>query len=227
VSSPTPQTPRFHRLPGLSDYAEVHAMQADLLARRIRGEIPDTILLLEHAPTFTVGRAKGAIENILDPGAAPVVRVERGGDVTWHGPGQLVAYPIVDLRNRREDLHLHLKSLEEAVIRTLADLGLDSGRDERNTGVWIDGQKVCSIAIACKRWVTWHGLALNVSPDRSWWDRINPCGFDASIMTSLDAHLDPIPTVSSLVEPLAMHLADCLEIPRASEVVMGIDRLRG
>ncbi len=218
MSTSSLQAPRFHRLPGLSDYAEVHALQADLLARRIRNEIPDTLLLLEHAPTFTVGRARGAENNILDPGDAPVVKVERGGDVTWHGPGQLVAYPIVDLRNRREDLHLHLHSLEEAVIRTLTDFGLDSGRDDRNTGVWIDGRKVCSIGIACKRWVTWHGLALNVSPDRSWWARINPCGFDASVMTSLDEHLDPVPTLDALAAPLAHHLSDCLDIPRAPVV---------
>ena len=212
----TVQIPRVHRLPGLSDYATVHALQAELLAQRIRGEIPDTLLLLEHAPTFTVGRARGAESNLLDPGEAPVIRVERGGDVTWHGPGQLVAYPIVDLRNRREDLHLHLHSLEEAVIRTLADLGQPSGRDDRNTGVWIDGKKVCSIGIACKRWVTWHGLALNIAPDRSWWARINPCGFDASIMTSLDEHLDPVPALDDLIAPLAAHLADCLDLPRGT-----------
>ncbi|MCB9673854.1 MAG: lipoyl(octanoyl) transferase LipB [Alphaproteobacteria bacterium] len=206
---------RFVHLAGATSYREVHALQAELLDQRIRNVIPDTVLLLEHAPVFTVGRTRGAMANVLDPGEAEVVEVERGGDVTWHGPGQLVAYPIVDLRNRREDLHLHMHSLEEAVIRLLADLGVPSGRDDRNTGVWIEGHKVCSIGIACRRWVTWHGLALNVDPDPSWFQRINPCGFDSAIMTRLADHLDPCPSVGSLVQPLADHLADCLDIPRA------------
>ncbi|MEZ4319215.1 MAG: lipoyl(octanoyl) transferase LipB [Myxococcota bacterium] len=213
------------RLPGTVDYREVHALQEFLLGRRIRGEIDDTVLLLEHAPVFTVGRTRGALANVLDPGPAPVVEVERGGDVTWHGPGQLVAYPIVDLRNRREDLHLHMHSLEDAVIRLLADLGVPSGRDDRNTGVWIDGHKVCSIGIACRRWVTWHGLALNVAPDPSWFARINPCGFDSTIMTRLADHLDPCPSLESLVEPLADHLADCLGIPRGPVETRTMDQL--
>ncbi len=216
---------RFVRLDGLADYRAVHALQARLLASRIAGEIPDTVLLLEHAPVFTVGRARGAADNVLDPGEAPVVEVERGGDVTWHGPGQLVAYPIVDLRDRREDLHLHMHSLEEAVIRVLADLGLDSGRDDRNTGVWVAGQKVCSIGIACRRWVTWHGLALNIEPANHWFQRIHPCGFDSAIMTRLADHLDPCPTLDSLVQPLADHLADTLEIPRGRVENVEADRL--
>lgn len=206
------------RLPGLSDYRETHALQASLVDQRIAGEIPDTLLLLEHAPVFTVGRARGAAANVLDPGDAPVVQVERGGDVTWHGPGQLVAYPIVDLRGRREDLHAHLHALEDAVIALCAELGLPAHRDPRNTGVWLpcaDGavRKVCSVGIACKRWVTWHGLALNVDPDPSWFRRINPCGFDADVMTRLADHLDPVPALSSLIDPLARHLADALGVP--------------
>lgn len=208
---------RFLRLPGQSPYEAVHTLQKRLLAERIAGTTPDTVLLLEHAPTITVGRARDAEANVLSAGDTPVVRVERGGDVTWHGPGQLVAYPIVDLRGRREDLHLHLHSLEEAVVRLLVDRGLEASRDARNTGVWLPGvhgpQKVCSIGIACRRWVTWHGLALNVAPDWSGFARINPCGFDTSIMTRLVDH-QPTVVLDDLVQPLADHLADALAIPR-------------
>jgi lipoyl(octanoyl) transferase len=205
------------RLPGLADYADTHALQQRLVDQRLRAEIPDTLLFLEHAPVFTVGRAKGARGNVLDAGETPVIDVERGGDVTWHGPGQLVVYPIVDLRGRREDLRLHMSSLEQAVIELLRGLGLDPRRDPRNTGVWLpcaDGQvrKVCSVGIACRRWVTWHGLALNVDPDPAWFARIHPCGFEASVMTRLADHLDSPPSIDALVDPLAEHLLDALDL---------------
>lgn len=210
---------RYIRLPGLSPYTPVHELQRHLLAARIRNEIPDTILFLEHEATITVGRARYAADNVLQAGDTPVVKVERGGDVTWHGPGQLVAYPIVDLRGRREDLHLHLHSLEEAVVRLLVERGLPATRDDRNTGVWLPGadlpQKVCSIGIACRRWVTWHGLALNVDPTPQAFGSINPCGFRSDVMTRLADHLPPLP-LDSLIQPLADHLADALEIPRGT-----------
>lgn len=206
------------RLRGYSNYATVHALQRALVEARSRGTTPDTVLLLEHSPVITVGRTRGAEQNVLDAGGTPVVRVERGGDVTWHGPGQLVAYPIIKLEGRRADLHLHLRSLEDAVIDLLVDLGLEPGRDARNTGVWLpDGEgpprKVCSVGIACRRWVSWHGLALNVEPDlRDGFGRINPCGFDTSVMTTLAEHLEPVPTVDDLVEALGRHLAGRLDV---------------
>lgn len=214
---------RFVRLPGLTPYGEAHALQEELLKARIDGRGEDTVLLLEHAEVITVGRQKGSLAHVLDPGDVPVVSVERGGDVTWHGPGQLVAYPIVRLEGARADLHRHLRSLEDAVIALLADLGLKAGRDPRNTGVWVDGRKVCSIGIACRRWVTWHGLALNVAPDLAAFRRIAPCGFDPGIMTRLADHLDPCPTVDDLTGPLAHHLARTLGlVGQASPVSSGI-----
>lgn len=220
---------RLLRLEGQVGYADVHALQKRLLQERIDDRIPDTVLLLEHAPTITVGRARGAVGNVLDPGDTPIVEVERGGDVTWHGPGQLVAYPIVSLSGRREDLHLHLHSLEEAVVRVLAGLGLDAGRDDRNTGVWLPRaqglpQKVCSIGIACRRWVTWHGLALNVDPDLGAFARINPCGFQADVMTRVADHRPGI-TLEALVEPLAAHLAETLDIPPAPVDYVRLDEV--
>jgi lipoyl(octanoyl) transferase len=188
-------------------YEQGHRLQLELLDARVRGEIPDTILLLEHADTITVGKARGAALNVLDAGPIPVVTVERGGDVTWHGPGQLVAYPIVGTR----DLHAHLRALEQSVIDVLADRGLAAQRDPRNSGVWLpsaDGppRKVCSVGIACRRWVTWHGLALNIDADLARFRTIRPCGFDAETMTRVADHLSPCPALLDWVEPLARAL---------------------
>ena len=209
---------RFVHLAGRVSYQRAHALQRSLLAARIAGEAPDTVLLLEHDPVITVGRRQHAADNVLQPGDVPVVPVERGGDVTWHGPGQLVAYPIVKLVGERADLHRHLHALEDAVISLIAELGLDPRRDARNTGVWLpdasgDNHKVCSIGIACRKWVTWHGLALNVDPDLGGFGRIHPCGFDAAVMTRLADHLAPCPSLDDLVEPLAHHLARTLDVP--------------
>lgn len=210
---------RVIRLVGSSDYAEVHALQRALVRRLAAMEGQDTILMVEHAHVITVGRARGADHNVLEAAGLPVVPVERGGDVTWHGPGQLVAYPIVRLEGDRMDLHRHLRGLEQAVINVLADCGLSPARDDRNTGVWLPSaggglpRKVCSVGIACRKWVTWHGLALNIDPDPAVWARIRPCGFDASVMTRLADHLDPVPALDTLVVPLAQALADELGLP--------------
>ena len=124
-----------------------------------------------------------------------VVAACGGGDVTYHGPGQLVAYPILQLREGERDLHRFLRNLEEAVIATCGAFGVDAGREPGKTGVWLDGasgtrKKICSIGVACRRWVTFHGLALNVSTDLSYFFRINPCGFESSVMTSITEELE-------------------------------------
>jgi lipoate-protein ligase B len=122
---------------------------------------------------------------VLAPGDVPVVEVERGGDVTFHGPGQLVCYPILLLEGAARDLHAHLHRLEQLMIDVCADLGVTAGRDPRNTGAWAGGRKIGSVGVACRRWVTWHGLALNVDTDLSYFARINPCGLEASLITSV------------------------------------------
>lgn len=180
--------------PGRLPYAEAHAMQRELVQRRADGEIGDTVIVCEHDPVYTVGRRRDASANVLAPGDVPVVEVERGGDVTWHGPGQVVVYPILLLEGAARDLHAHMRRLETLMIDVCGDFGLTAGRDARNTGVWHDGRKLGSVGIACRRWVTWHGLALNVDPDLSYFERINPCGFEASIMTGLARELGrPVP----------------------------------
>ncbi len=168
---------------GRASYAEVLALQERLLAERIAGDIPDTVILVEHDPVYTVGRRRGAEANLLDVGDTPVVAVSRGGDVTWHGPGQVVAYPIVRMPDG--DLHAHMRRLEAVMVAACAAFGLQAGPDPRNTGTWIDGRKVGSVGIASRSQVAWHGMALNVDPDLRAFARVNPCGFPSAIMTSM------------------------------------------
>ncbi len=232
VPDPHPTNPRPTRivhLPGPTDYHAIHQLQQRLVAARAADTIGDVVLLLEHAPTITLGRTRGSEASVLPGASAPVVKIERGGDATWHGPGQLVAYPIVALQGERRDLHRHLHALEDAVIALLQELGTAPVRDPRNTGVWlpIEGSdrphKVCSIGIACRRWVTWHGLALNVDVDLGAFEQIRPCGFDASVMTRLADHLRPCPSPTQLVQPLAAHLCAALSLPWEGVVHSDVD----
>ena len=185
---------------GRVPYAVAWDLQKRVLDEVIAGG-ENTVILCEHEPVYTVGRKRGAMGNVLVAGDTPVVEVERGGDVTWHGPGQLVVYPILRLENA--DLHAHLRRLEQVVIDTCAALGVVAGRDDRNTGVWHGGRKFCSIGIACRRWVTWHGLAINVDVDLGVYAGINPCGFDASVMTTLSEAAGRRLTVSEVEGRLA------------------------
>ena len=197
-------------------YTEVHELQQELVEAVASGQLEDTLLMLGHAAVYTVGRHRGAADNILNVEMTPVVSVERGGDVTWHGPGQLVAYPIVQLEESRQDLRGYLRNLEEAILLTLRSLGLDAERDERNTGVWLSGplgsRKVASIGIAVRRWVTWHGLAINVAPDMRAFARVNPCGMSSDVMTSLAQHCTDVPKVMDLILPLAKNLSTTLGV---------------
>lgn len=181
---------------------------------RQKGEVLDTLLLVEHEHVFTLGRRREAEANVLDAGDVEVIGIERGGDVTYHGPGQLVAYPIVLLREGSErDLHAYLRNLEEAVIRTCARFGLTTDREPGKTGVWmttpLGRKKLCSMGIACRKWVTFHGLALNVTTDLAYFRRINPCGFEASVMTTMAEQLGSADFASvrtALAEELAITL---------------------
>ena len=200
------------QLEGTTDYEPCHQAMEALVDARAQGRVPDVILLVEHAATITVGRARHASNNVLDAGPLPVVPVARGGDVTVHGPGQLVAYPIIALPEGRRDLMAHLRHLEQAVIDLLSDLGLSPLRDPRNTGVWLPRsggrpKKVAAVGIACRRWVTWHGLALNLQIDLANFERVHPCGMDLDAVTRLADHLDPCPVPAALAPALVPYLA--------------------
>ncbi len=172
-------------LPGLVDYARAVAWQEALVARRIAGG-PDALLLLQHPPVYTLGRGGDPRHlGAAASGDVPVVRVHRGGQVTYHGPGQLVGYPIVGLRDFRTDVRWYLDMLEGVIVGALADLGIRAGTRDRLTGVWVGERKIASIGIALRRWVTWHGFALNVGDDLSGFAPITPCGISGIEMTSV------------------------------------------
>lgn len=200
---------------GCAPYREVYDRQLEVLGQVQRDEAPDTLILVEHPHVITLGRSRGAKQNVVAAGDVDVVEIERGGDVTYHGPGQLVAYPIVKLRDGERDLHRFLRNLEQAMIDCLAEFDLLAGRVEGKTGVWTgepgNERKLASIGIACRKWVTFHGLALNVNTDLDYFHRINPCGFDSSVMTSMNVELDQHTVDFAAVKRrLAMHLGDTL-----------------
>jgi lipoate-protein ligase B len=176
-------------------YAEALELQRQIARDRISGAIPqDVLLLVEHPPVVTLGRASKEKNLISSPEflkskGVELFEVERGGDVTFHGPGQLVGYPIVDLKRHRQDLHWYLRKIEEALINTLADFGIPGERNTAYTGVWTRGKKIASIGVHAREWVTWHGFALNVTTDLSYFDLIVPCGINGVVMTSIAREL--------------------------------------
>ena len=170
---------------GMVEYQRAHALQQALVGARLRDQITDTLLVLEHPHVYTLGR--GADEKfILAPRPeVPVIRVARGGQVTYHGPGQLVAYPILKLEGPARDVGSYLRQLEQVMIDALAQHGVCAERRVRLTGVWIGARKIASIGVGIRRWVTYHGLALNLSTNLSYFDSIVPCGIEGCQMTSL------------------------------------------
>lgn len=178
---------------GRTDYERAHRWQKALVERRFAGEIGDVLLLLEHPPTYTCGRSTqlGHLPApvFLKESGAQLVEIERGGSITYHGPGQLVGYPIVDLRARGRDVHRYLRDLEELLIETLGPLGLQGERREGLTGVWVGGEKVAAIGIYVSRWIASHGFALNIAPDLDFFRHMRPCGLDGAQVNSLSGLL--------------------------------------
>jgi lipoate-protein ligase B len=179
---------------GTVDYGRCLDLQNRLWRARLERRIPDALLMLEHRPVVTLGKA-GKLENVLVSREELAARgislffTDRGGDVTYHGPGQLVAYPIFDLRERGRDLHRFLFDLEEVVIRTLRDFKIEGGRDEGHPGIWVEGEEIAALGLKASRWVTTHGVALNVNNDLGPFCLINPCGFADRRATSMAAML--------------------------------------
>jgi lipoyl(octanoyl) transferase len=171
---------------GVVPYAEALAWQRSIAEARINGRLrQDLLLLLEHPPVVTLGR-NSRPSHVLRPDGLDIFEIERGGDVTFHGPGQLVGYPILDLTGHKPDLHWYLRTLEEALVIALAELGISAGRNPPFTGVWTRNRKIASIGIHVKQWVTWHGFALNVTTDLAQFERIVPCGIAGVEMTSVE-----------------------------------------
>jgi lipoate-protein ligase B len=185
---------------GHRGYEETHALQRRLVAERQAGQGADALVLVEHPEVITLGRRATSRSNVLSD-EIPVVEIERGGDVTYHGPGQLVGYPILRLDGEERDLHKYLRALEEGLIGACAALGLDAGRKAGWTGVWLGERKLASIGIAVRKWVTMHGFALNVATDLARFGAIHPCGLDAGVMTSLAQALGR-PVTLAEVKPL-------------------------
>ncbi len=172
---------------GRVSYARGLELQDSAVRRRLAGEGGDAIYLLEHEPVYTIGRTRD--RSSLRGGEAdlphPVFETNRGGQATYHGPGQLVGYPIVDLSGYVKDLHAYLRALEESLVAACAEVGVEAGRREGLTGVWCGGRKLASIGVGVRQWVTMHGFAINVAPDLSGFDAITPCGISGVEMTSL------------------------------------------
>jgi lipoyl(octanoyl) transferase len=172
---------------GRLSYADALALQEDLVARKAADPaLPDELLLLEHDSIYTIGRTPDT-SSLRDPGALPhpVITTNRGGQATYHGPGQLVGYPILDLRPRGQDLHRHLRALEDVLLALLADYGIAGQRRDGLTGAWVGERKIASIGVGVRKWISMHGFALNVGPDLSAFAAITPCGLAGVEMTSL------------------------------------------
>jgi lipoic acid synthetase len=179
---------------GLIDYEEAWARQKEFVARRKLGEIDDSFILAEHPAVFTVGRAGSlkhikADKDVLASRGIKVIRVDRGGEITCHSPGQIVLYPIIDLALKDKDLHLYLRCLEDVAIKLLGDYGIGAATVPGRTGVWVDGKKIVSIGIGSSNWVTFHGLSINVNNDLSFFSMIDPCGLSGVEMTSIEGIL--------------------------------------
>jgi len=194
---------------GRVSYSEALELQRSLARDRIAGVIPqDVLLLVEHPPVVTLGRSSKekhllASPEFLSSKGVELFEVERGGDVTFHGPGQLVGYPIVDLKRHKQDLHWYLRQLEQTLIDSLAVIGIPAEQNAGLTGVWTRGRKIASIGVHARDWVTWHGFALNVTTDLSFFDLIVPCGIGGVEMTSIARELGAVPVAEDVARTVS------------------------
>ncbi len=195
---------------GLMDYKEGWALQHQLWFKRVNGELPDILLILEHPHVITLGR-RGTLsylnvsQEILETLKIPLFHVERGGEVTYHGPGQMVVYPILDLKGYGYRVVQYVDQLEEVVLDLLSEFGIKGNRDSSNRGVWVKGEKIASIGVAIKRWVSFHGLSLNYQTDLKYFELITPCGLKGLKMTSMAKILGEEICRERLVERVCFH----------------------
>jgi lipoate-protein ligase B len=214
---------------GRRPYADVLTLQREVARARIAGGVDeDVLLLVEHDPVITLGRSSKTAHMLATPEylrqrGVDLFEVERGGDVTFHGPGQLVGYPILDLKRHRKDLHWYLRQVEQLLIDAIAAYGLHGDRRSPYTGVWIDDRKIASIGVHARDWVTWHGFALNVTTDLRYFDLIVPCGIQAVRMTSIAAEQpDVTPTWADVVGHVVAATAATFDLTPASTSIAAL-----
>jgi lipoyl(octanoyl) transferase len=198
----------FYQDLGRLDFLAALSRQEQLIELKQRQGVADILLFVEHPHVYTIGRG-GDLNNVLAAQDVPLHRASRGGDVTYHGPGQLVVYPIIGLRSKlRKDVHRYVKNLEMTAIETLRNFGLEARRRPPYTGIWIDNRKIAAMGIAVRRGITFHGLALNVNTDLSYFDRIIPCGLSWADVTSMAKELGKDPNVHNVRESFLCHFAE-------------------
>ena len=192
---------------GKSDYKEAWELQKKLQLQRISGEINDQLLLVEHYPVYTLGK-NAPIEHLLinESDEISIVQTDRGGNVTFHGPGQLVGYPILDLNNYRKSITWYMRELEQLIINILKDYDIEAERKKGLTGVWVYDKKIAALGVRISRWVTMHGFSLNINPDLKYYRGIIPCGISHYGVTSMENILgDSAPKMSEIKEKLVNH----------------------
>ena len=195
------------------DYKEAWQLQKDVLEARCNNKIKDTLFLLEHKNTYTLGKVADknhliSTEKFLNDNDISVYEIDRGGDITYHGPGQIVGYPIINLNDWKKDTHKYLRALEEVIIKTCNNYGLKAERNKKYTGVWIEDRKIAAIGIKVKKWVTMHGFAINVNTDLSLFNGIIPCGIEDKDVTSLKNELGKKIDISKVKEILLSNFKD-------------------
>ena len=200
----SPHTVEIIRLPGCLSYAEAYQLQLERRNQVESGQALNALFLLEHTPTFTLGRSADeknllASPELLTDMGINVEHVDRGGDITYHGPGQLVAYPLLNLEYWQKSVQWYLRTLEDVIIDVLATYGIQGERMDKFTGVWVDGAKVAAVGIGIHQWVTYHGVSINLNPDMNHWQLIVPCGIPNKPVTTLDKLLNTPPIMSELM----------------------------
>lgn len=210
---------------GVQPFAATLSRQEDLVRRRLAGTIPDTLILVEHPPVVTLGRAKHLSNLRLEPHelarrGIEFFEITRGGDATYHAPGQLVGYPIFDLRLHGQDVLRFCRGMEAALIAALAEFGLTAGTIPGKAGVWVGEKKIASLGISVRRWITFHGFALNVSTDLAGFEVIRPCGEDPGIITSMVACLGCPVSMDEVRQRVAARFADVFDLKRVATLTV-------
>ena len=201
----------------LMEYRRAWDLQRKVVAAKLESDLPDILILLEHNPVITLGRRGNrqyirASPEVLAARGINTYHVERGGEVTYHGPGQIVGYPILNLRNWRRDVSWYIFNLEEVLIRTLSDFGIEGSRNRLNRGVWVGDSKIGSIGVAITRWVTYHGFSLNVSPDMNHYRLITPCGLEGTEVTSIERVLGGTPDHVRVRDTISRHFQQVFDM---------------